>query len=64
MSKFIVAAEDTIINLDTVTHVRMRANGDMEIFVIGREEPLVTVTGKQAEQLRGDLDVRGFQGAS
>jgi hypothetical protein len=64
MSKFIAAAEDIIINLDTVTHVQVKENGDMDIFVIGRDEPVVTLKGKQAEQLKGDLDVRGFHGAT
>ena len=61
MSKFIAATEDIIINLDTVTHVRLRANGDMDIFVIGRDDPVVTVKEKQAEQLKGDLEVSGFR---
>ncbi|MBZ5596651.1 MAG: hypothetical protein LAP39_30795 [Acidobacteriia bacterium] len=64
MSKFIAATEDIIINMDTVTHVRVRANGDMDVFVIGRDEPVVTVKGKQAEQLKSDLEARGFRQAT
>jgi hypothetical protein len=64
MSKFILATEDLIINMDTVTHVRVKANGEMDIFIIGRGEPIVTATGKQAEQLKGDLEVAGFRMAS
>ena len=64
MSRFIAATESIIINLDTVTHVRVRENGDMDIFVVGLDQPVVTVKGKQAEQLKGDLDVRGFHGAT
>jgi len=64
MSKFIAATEDIIINLDTVTHVRVRANGDMDIFVVGRDEPVVTVKGKQAHQLKGDLEAGVFRQAT
>ena len=64
MSKFISATEDLIINLDTVTHVRVRENGDMDIFAIGRGEPVVTVKGKQAEQLRSNLEAGGFRQAT
>ena len=61
MSKFIAATDEIILNMDTVTHVRLRPNGEMDIFIIGREEPLVTVTGKHAAQLKGDLEVAGFR---
>jgi hypothetical protein len=64
MSKFIAATEDVMINIDTVTHVRLRDNGDMDIFVIGRDEPVVTVKGKQAVQLKGDLEAGGFRQAT
>jgi hypothetical protein len=64
MSKFIAATEEIIINMDTVTHVRVKANGDMDIFVIGRDEPVVSVKGKQAKQLKGDLEVQGFRMAT
>jgi hypothetical protein len=36
----------------------------MDIFVIGREEAVVTVKGKQAKQLKGDLEVQGFRMAT
>jgi hypothetical protein len=61
VSKFIVAAEDLVINMDTVTHVRVKANGEMDVFIIGRDEPIVTVKGKHAEQLKSDLEVAGFR---
>ncbi|HLM99238.1 MAG TPA: hypothetical protein VK335_08150 [Bryobacteraceae bacterium] len=64
MSKFILATEDLIINMDTVTHVLVKANGEMDIFIIGRAEPIVTAKGKQAEQLKGDLEVAGFRMAT
>ena len=64
MSKFIAATEDIIINLDTVTHVRVRENGDMDIFVIGRDDPVVTVKGRQAEQIKGNLEAGGFRQAT
>jgi len=64
MSKFIAAAEDIIINLDNVTHVRVTANGDMDVFVVGRDEPVVTVKGKQAEQLKSELEAGGFRQAT
>jgi hypothetical protein len=64
MSKFILATHDLIINMDAVTHVRVTTNGEMDIFIIGRDDPIVTVKGKQAEQLKGDLEVAGFRMAT
>jgi hypothetical protein len=61
VSKFIVATDDLVINMDTVTHVRVKANGEMDVFIIGRDEPIVTVKGKHAEQLKSDLEVAGFR---
>ena len=64
MSKFIAVTHDIIINMDTVTYVRVSGSGDMDIFIIGRDEPLVTVKGKEAEQFKGDLEVAGFRMAT
>jgi len=64
MSKFILATADLVINMDTVTHVRVKTNGEMDIFIIGHDEPIATVKGKQAEQLKGDLEVAGFRMAT
>jgi hypothetical protein len=50
MARFIEGNEDLIFNVDLVTHLRVRPNGDIDVFVVGNDKLVATLKGGQAKR--------------
>jgi len=59
MSRYVKIAAEYIINLDTVTHVKVWP-GSLDVFVIGQDEPAMTLKGEDVAQFQGELEARNI----